>query len=82
MTVSGVRSDKAALSSGCKPHPARYIDVEVHAVDRLDRQPDMIGQKLGDTAIITTAPVVRFCPSRASRPSIGPLETGVYQSWS
>jgi hypothetical protein len=27
----------------------RYIDVEVPAVDRLDRQPDRIGEKLSDT---------------------------------
>ena len=26
MSASGVRRDKAALSSGCKPHPARGCD--------------------------------------------------------
>jgi hypothetical protein len=26
-----------------------YADIKVHAVDALDRQPDMIGEKLGHT---------------------------------
>ena len=37
MTVKGVRRDKAALSSGCKPHPAMDAPTRSFAVDQLSR---------------------------------------------
>jgi hypothetical protein len=56
-----------------------HVDVEVHAVDPLDRQPDMIGEKLGHPLCYhhhgSGRTVLPY--QRASGPLIGPLETGV-----
>jgi hypothetical protein len=37
MSVPGVRRDKAALSSGCKPHPAKRSSRMLHDADRRGR---------------------------------------------
>ena len=45
----------------------RDINVQIHPVDRLDRQPHMIAEDRRDIlCIIFAAPVVRFCPSKGA----------------
>jgi hypothetical protein len=52
----------------------RDINIQIHPVDRLYRQPHMIGDNRRDILCYHPHPVVRFCPSGAHGPLIGPLE--------
>jgi hypothetical protein len=75
--VAAVVAEKAHCPIA--PLQSRHIDIEVHPVDRFDRQPNMIGEKLGHILCYhPTGSGRAVLPyQRASRPLIGPFETGV-----